>query len=548
MKIPTPQEIGLPEKFEKWRPTQEAALTFLANGRPDNSKGKRVRAACVPTGGGKSPLVVAEAILSGLPTAIVTQDLGLMKQYMDDFESIGMVSLKGRDRYQCGLRDDFTCGDGYAARCPYKGTTSCPSTKAELKARLSNLVVTNYAKWTASKKFGQGMDHFKQVIFDESDIVPEQLASAMRIELNHKELEETLGIDFPVNLRDTKEWDPDLNAFNMRIWKGWARDAKITVEQEMIDTYNKIKQSHEPKQAWVRHFSHMKNLVRRLAIIVTATVENWVVDDREQGYVFDPIAPARYAEAVMLLRVPSIIFVSATNRPKTLHLSGISRGSYSRQMVDGSIETENYVFQEYDSDFNPADCPIYYIPTQRVDNKHPDRSMLWHRLDQWLSPRQDRKSTVHTISYARKEEILSVSRFAHKMIFNERGEPTAKLVEDFKAAGPGSILISPNIGRGYDLADDLCESQFLCKIPFEPPSKIVKAREHYDKEYRGYKAMQYIVQAAGRGNRHKGDRCDFAIPDDNMTWFLPQHSHLAPRSFHKRFKMVDVVPRPLVKM
>lgn len=531
MRLPTPQQYGLPEKFEKWRPNQEAALEFYKRYR-----GKRGRVTCMPTGNGKSAINVAEALDSGLATCIVTQDLGLMKQYMDDFQEIGMVSLMGRDRYECGMKDDFTCQDGYAARCPYKGTMSCPSTQAEVRARLSPLVVTNYAKWTSSKKYGQGMDHFQQVIFDEGDVAGQQLATAVQVELNHSEIEDQLSIDFP-KYKDAED---------IEHWKLWCKDAKLIVEDE-IRLYQ-VKIGQDAKAGWVKHYVHMRNLLRRLSLVSMAKADNWVVDHQDKGYVFDPIRPGMYAEAYLLLRVPNIIFTSATIRPKSLTLSGLYKGNKFIHHGNGFIETEHYVFQEYDSDFDVRDCPIYYCPTQHVDVRHPNNQMLWLRLDQWLAKRDDRKNIIHTVSYARKEEIIAASRYSNSMLFNERGEPTTKLVQEFKDGPVNCKLVSPTVGRGYDFSGVECESGFMCKIPFEPPSKIVKAREEDDKEYRGYKAIQKIEQAAGRHVRFRGDRGDFLIPDDNMKWFKPQNDHLASRNFNRRYKYVEVLPPPLKKM
>jgi Rad3-related DNA helicase len=80
---------------------------------------------CAPTGWGKSPVIVADALRSGEPSAIVTATRGLQDQYLNDFKSIGMVDLRGRNNYACGMKEGYTCEDGYSARCVYKGTPMC---------------------------------------------------------------------------------------------------------------------------------------------------------------------------------------------------------------------------------------------------------------------------------------------------------------------------------------------------------------------------------------------------------------------------------------
>lgn len=523
MKVASPHQYGLPEKFASWRPGQEEALIQLERNT------KRVMGLCAPTGFGKSAVIVAHAIQSGLPTAIVTSTRGLQNQYLKDFASIGLVDLRGRRNYKCDMKPDdpnYTCEEGYESRCPYKGTVACSCSQAEIAAGTSNLVVTNYDKWCSARRFGLGLSHIQQVIFDEGHHAPQALASAMQVVLNHREVVDGLKLDFPGH--------PECEEFS--IWKAWASIARVEAERAMLAARQRIQGVADPKASWVRHYTHMRNLTRRLSILAMARAEDWIVDEIDNGssYQFDPVRPARYAEAALLLQVPKIVVISATLRPKTLHMIGVGK--------------ENYNFTEFDSDFDPRRCPTYYIPTMRVDKRANDLSMLWVRLDQVAAKRRDRKGIIHTVSYQRQQDILGISRFADSMIINEKGEPPTDIVDAYKASGPGTILVSPSVGTGYDFPGRDCEWQFICKIPFEPPSKIVKARERDDPEYRSYQAMQSLVQAFGRGVRSKEDQCENFIGDCHLDWFLPRYGHLAPRSFHNFFRRVDVVPQPPARL
>lgn len=514
MKIPTPQEIGLSDKFEKWRPNQEAMIDLMVN---DTKRGTEI---CAPTGSGKSPAYMAAAILSRKPTCIVTQNRGLQDQLMEDFACNGLVDLRGASNYQCEMREDYTCEEGHAARCPYKGSVGCPRSAAEFAAATSPLVVTNYDKWIASKRYGTGMSHFEQVIFDEGHHAPDALSKAMQVVLHHREIEETLGIPFV----------PHHEAEDLAKWKEWAKETRVVAENEMHAARERMSGVSDPKPSWIRHFMHMKHLTRRLAIIATARPSDWVVDEIQGGYQFDPIRPGRYAESTLLLRIPRVFVISATIRPKTMFMIGMGKDSFS--------------FKEFDSDFNPQQCPIYYIPTMRVDSKTDDYRMLWLRHDQIAGMRQDRKGIVHTISYARRDDIMACSRFAPQMLINEKGIPPTKMIEEFRLAGPGTELVSPTVGTGYDFPGKDCEWQFVCKVPFLPPSKVKAARQAADHEYEPYIVMQSLVQMFGRGARSKKDWCENFIGDDHFKWFYSKFSHLAPKSFHGFYKELRSLPAP----
>lgn len=514
MNIPSPRELGLPEKFDKWRPGQIEALRWLL------TRQNRVKAMCSPTGSGKSVITVGYALITGEPTCFVTDSRGLQDQLMHDFESVGMVDIRGRRNYTCAFKDDpdYTCESGYQAGCPYKGTLACPSSNAEMRASTSRLVVTNYDKWTAAKKYGQGMQHFTQVVFDEGHEAPNALARAMQVVINHREREQHIHMDPPAN--------PD----QMEAWKVWATDAREIVGELLAAALERIKGVSDPRPSFVRHALHMRNLYRRLGTLATCRPDSWVVEELEKGFQFDPVRPGRYAESSLLLRVPNVLVVSATLRPKTLYMIGQGKDTFD--------------FREFDSEFDPKRNPIYHVPTMRVDKRAADLAMLWVRLDQIAAKRRDRKGLVHTISYGRRDEIITRSRWADSMLINERGDAPTEMVELFKASDAGAILVSPSVSQGHDFPGPDCEWQFICKVPFPPPSKVLKARTQDDSEYPYYLAMQKLVQMCGRAMRSRDDQCENFIADDHIEWFLPRYGHLAPKSFHAFFRRVEVLPQP----
>lgn len=513
-KIPTPADCGLPEKFTSWRAQQEHAINVIITSQ------KRVTSLSAPTGFGKSPVYIAAALLTKTPTAIVTNSKGLQDQLLRDYSSVGLVDIRGRSNYPCSLRDDYSCQEGYSAGCPYKGTINCIYSRVEMRASVSSLVVTNYDKWMASSRTeGSWLNHIQQVVFDEGHDAPDALAGAMQFVLTADDIEKTLEIGFP------------LTVDSFACWRIWAANARLAAEEKLLDYQIKLQEVDNPKPSWLKQYQHLKTLVRRLAILSTARPMNWIVEETERGFQFDPIRPGQYAEGVLLLKMPRIVIVSATLRPKTMYMLGLGKASFD--------------FHEFDSDFSRERCPIYYIPTMRVDARATDLSLLWIRLDQIMSRRKDRKGIIHTISYARQEDVLRRSRHAGNMLVNVRGESTTGIVDVFKTSGPGTVLVSPSVSTGYDFPGRDCEWQFICKIPFpDGRSKIIKARQLDDKEYGPYSAMQTMVQSFGRGMRSKEDQCENFVADDHLAWFLPRYAHLAPKSFHSHFRRVEHIPAP----
>lgn len=511
MRVPTPRELGLPEWLDRWRPGQEEAFRQMMR------SGKRVLAPEGPTGFGKTALYVGWAFYTRRPTAVVTESLGLMAQLMEEYESVGAVSLMGRRRYPCSLRPEYTCEDGRAARCPRIGTVGCPLSAAEFKASTSPLVITNYDKWTSARKFGRGFDHIQQVVFDEGHLAAEALGRAMQVVLHDREVETDLQMSTP----QTEE---------MVDWKIWASTARAESERMLLAARALVAQPN-PKPTWVRTYVHLRNLTRRLAILATAQPQYWIAERLEKGWQFDPIRVGRYAEVALLCRTPHVIITSATLRPAQLHEIGIGK--------------DHYDYWPFPSDFNPQDAPFYYVPTMRVDRRAESLSALWAKHDQIAARRRDRKGIVHTVSYARASEIRQHSRFVDSMILNAQGEPSTDTVARFKASSPGAILVSPSVGAGFNFPGSECEWQFICKIPFpDSRSKIVRARQEDNPEWAPSRAAMKIQQAAGRGDRYPGDRCETFMGDMHLDWFIPRYRHLFSSWFLRRFNRVEVVPPP----
>lgn len=510
--LPTPRELGFPEKFwGGWRPKQEEALHLLLSSK------KRTSVLSMPTGSGKSAVVVAYALMTNRATALVTDSRVLQDQYLDDFSSVGMVDLRGRRNYPCSLKNDYTCEDGRTARCPFHGQIACPLSQAEFRAATSRLVVTNYDKWTSARKFGTGLQHIEQVVFDEGHKAAGALERAMQVMLGANEIENVLGLDFPSGVDELVNW------------KIWALSARREAEERMAAA--KALLGANPRPSQVKLYGHLRNLTRRLNTIATANPNNWVVDQTDKGFVFDVVQAGRYAESTLLLKVPRIIFVSATIRPKSLFLVGIG--------------SKDFDYKEFDSDFDPKRAPIYYIPTMRVDKNAHDLSQLWSTMDRIAARRRDRKGVVQSISYMRRDAIVAYSNFANSMIINPKGEASFETLANFRAADPGAILVSPSFAEGVDFAGKDCEWQFICKIPFpDSRSKVIRARQEADPEYGPYMAMNKLVQIFGRGMRHAKDQCENFIGDMHLDWFLPRYGHLAPKSFHGFYKRVEVLPAP----
>jgi len=522
MSLPTPNILLSHPKFSAWYPGQELALDSIIRWLGSD---KRFLCASMPTGSGKSLLAVLASRLSGYRTAILTVTKGLQEQLTGDFSSIGMVDIRGQNSYLCGLADDgeTSVEDGAChggIKCSLK-QSGCSYYDQVRTAKDSPLLVTNYAYYLAQTGYSDGLGDIDLLVCDEAHLAFQALESYLAFYLGQSETE-SLGI-LP---RGISGWDQ---------WQRWAQRSIPTVDTAHQQALSDLQDATRITAYQIRRVKHYGDLARRLRSLAGAEGE-WIVEDRKSGWRFTPIWPGQQSR-LLYRSIPKIIVMSATLSAKTADSL--------------AIPSNNREWLEVPSYFPASNSPVVSIRTCRVDHRATESDMAtWvNRIDQIIARRQDRKGIVFTVSYDRRNYLLSQSRFANQLYAHGKDD-VYRVVEDFKRASPPATLISPTVTSGWDFPGADCEYVVVGKIPYpDTRDPVVKARIEGDREWGAYLAMQTLVQEAGRGTRSAGDRCEYLVVDDNWgQWFWRKYRHFAPEWFGDRVRsgMLDIVPEPLV--
>jgi len=510
-----PADLGLPPKFEMWRPGQlEAALDALSSER-------RFVGHSIPTGSGKSLDYVAQALISGYRTAILTSTKGLQDQLVRDFEAIGLTDVRGRNNYICVMGSDLSCEQGHDIGCSQdrdRKTGTCPYQLAYRKACAAQIVVTNYAYWMAIHQYGDGLGKFDMLVLDEGHDAPDEVCNAVACEISTREAFQMLGSGFPDR---EAEFDS---------WKSWAQAYSGMARLELDSLVEELRTS--ASKSTMHELQRWRALSRKLDTLASA-VGPWAVEESRHGYKFDPLWPSQYAERLLFRGIPRVLIVSATLMPKTLQLLG--------------IEPADYDFREYPSMFQPAYSPVYFVATAKIGEKSgAEEYARWHdRIDEIAGSRLDRKGIIHTVSYDRRDKIMLASQYSEHMIGHDP-KGTRDTVHFFKQTTPPAILVSPSMGTGWDFPDAECRWQIIAKIPFpDRRPVVVRMREKEDPHYGPYLAVQSLVQSTGRGRRSAKDWCENFIIDDNFRWIYHLYRSYFPAWWRRLYRRPKEVPAPL---
>lgn len=542
--LPAPNLLGAPDRFKSWNPDQAEAL-LCAIDSP-----KRFVGLVLPTGSGKTLVSVMAHILTGKRTAILTSTKALQDQIIRDFHSIGIKTAMGQSAYEClavrpggelhgSVESPATCDRGPCrarVTCSMK-ESGCLYYDALRTAKMAPLLVTNYAYWMTQYRHGQGLGQFDVLILDEAHAVPDELAGFLNTELRHSDVKNALNTTLPPAPSPSTPMCDQIAA-----WTTWAkihaqRLGRALEEGKPVDGEENGVAGAAVTSRDIGRLIRLTHLHRTLELIAKMDPEMWIVHGEIDRTVFDPVWVAGYAENTLFRNIPKIVLMSATFRPKTAELIGLDKA-----------DVEMY---EARSGFDRRRRPVYVCTNApRVDHRMDESGFnKWRALiDNILDARKDRKGIIHTISYKRRNQIVQSSRHRDRMLSHDR-ENTRQVIEQFKTAPAGTILVSPSVTTGYDFPFEECEFQIICKVPF-PDSRdpILAARTAEDRDYGAYMAMQELVQAVGRGMRAPTDSCETFLVDAHGIWFLSKYRDLAPKWFHEAVTRIDVLPSPLPKL
>lgn len=530
--LPPPAALGLPEAFNAWRPGQIDAVLHALDAK------QRFTGLVLPTGFGKSLVYMAIAHLSGAhddraQTVILTRTKALQRQLMRDFAALdGTILVQGQRAYLCTALEPggelfMRFAEGGSRRQTFvdagpchvgvfcsKKLGGCEYFDTLRDANDAKIIITNYAWWMsdAARSIRPTL-----LVLDEGHEAPDALADALGASIPPQLVQAVLGETMPGSGKLTSEG-----------WSEWAR-AKAVHLAKLLDGAQPA-----TREAMMK-IRRAQSLARLLKRVTTIRPELLLVSDELDAIRFDVVWAAPHAEDELFRRVGRVLLTSATMTRHTADLIGIMEKDLSMyEGGDGFPKDRRPVY------ISPARMPPFGDPV-RVDHRlSPEGEAAWlAHIDKIIDGRRDRKGIIHSVSYRRRDLLLLKSKHHASMMTHGRHDAEAKIA-DFKAARPGSILVSPAVTTGYDFPYEECEYQIVCKVPFpDRRDPVTNARTIIDARYPNHLAMQTLVQAVGRGMRAADDRCETFVVDGHAIWQLNKHLDLAPRWFRRAVQRLE---------
>ena len=192
------------------------------------------------------------------------------------------------------------------------------------------------------------------------------------------------------------------------------------------------------------------------------------------------------------------------------------------------------------SDFPIENRPIHFFPSGSMSYKNKSASLprMLQSIERVLARHPEEKGIIHAQSYALTksiEEHLKRTEHAHRLIVPESGfKSRLAALERHATSATPTVLLSPSMTEGLDLAGDLSRFQVLPKVPFPSlADPFIRARKDRDPAWYTWQAALTVVQATGRSIRSRSDHATTYILDSDFNMFMKNAGSILPEWWTK---------------
>lgn len=512
-------------KFRKhgFRENQLDAIRYICE------SDKKVVVLCSPTGSGKSLINMVAGRLDDEFTYLCSSKQ-LQAQLRQDFPECKV--MQGRNNYACQLRpelDASACSHSKETKCPYKGkpckgTTDCMYEIQKCTVLAHPYKILNYHYFLYECVYvGKFSNENSIVLCDEADTIDNILTGFVTLEITWRQIQE-LGIGPPERKTATSQ-------AGLPSWEVWGDDTRELVKKKLKELDSQLQSAEDFEQVHlVREYNGYNGLKAKLDMFLSTMDSDWIYEQKQNykgsgySFLFRPTwISGELSEAFLFKHGGKFVLTSATFPPREVlaRTLGVAIGDIDYAEMGSSFPLENR--------------PVYISPVANMSYKTFDENVpiLQREILRILDKYPEQKGIIHTTSWKLNKVVMDLGLdrlITHTGLYQNKEEA----IEKFKSS-KYKVFVSPSSIRGLDLPDDYCRFNIIAKAPFlSLGDKLTKQRTYSSKTgQRWYQSQcaQDIVQAAGRGVRHKHDWCHTFILDVQAFNLITRHRSLFPDYF-----------------
>ena len=503
--------------YRSYRPGQKEAIDAA---REAFEAGKRFVVVEAPTGSGKSGIAVTMARESDNAFVVTAQKL-LQDQYVHDFPDLAL--MKGRANYPCLIAPTHAAAAPCLAGRKLPECEDCPYFTAKDAAIAASNTTMNYAYYLAELNYSGGFGERELLVLDEAHNAEAALMNFAQVTVSDQLLA-TAGVpaQLPPFAQDRQDW------FD------WAEELLPLLTKRSAELEERIREApigSELSLAMLRSRQWLDNSGRRLQDLLLshdAGETDWVVEQTRrsegQAVTFKPVRVAAFADEYLFRHGRRVLMLSATILDADTYLASLG------------IDPEDAAVIRVDSDFPLRNRPIKLRPSARLTRHHLERDLprLAQAIARVMDEHPTEKGVIHAHSYQIagfiRQNLPAVHRNRLVVHFDSSGREAA--LHQHMTSPDATVLLTPSMTEGIDLADDLARWQVLCKIPYPNlGDPQVKARSETDRSWYDWRTCLSVVQAYGRVVRGRDDYAVTYLLDADFPAFIRRQRQRLPDWF-----------------
>ncbi len=502
--------------FTSYREGQREALDAA---REAFGAGARVVVIEAPTGSGKSALAVSLA-QEARSAFVLTGQKVLQDQYHRDF--VGLAMLKGRASYPCEVVPHATaasapCLMGHA----FQACDGCGYYRARDEALAAPIALMNYAAFLHQVNDAGGFGPRELLVLDEAHGAESHLMQYLQARLSDALLERA-GIDerLPAFL------DPE---FSIDVAESMLPHL-VSRRAELDAELGGVRDGGLAAAAKLQALQWLDGQVRRLRWLCDTfdAGVDWVCEHGSEAgsayLAWKPVDVAGLAEELLFGHAQRALMLTATVLDEHTFLRGLG------------LEPDEAAVIRVASTF-PADRrPLVLRPVARLTRHHQARDLplLVGEVARIMADHEAEKGVIHTHSYRIAAALRAdlPERQRQRLISHVSADGRQSALEEHLSRPEPTVLLTPSMTEGLDLAGDLARWQIICKLPYpylgDPQ---VAARRQRDPQWYAWRTSQALVQAYGRVVRSRDDHAVTYLLDADAPAYLAREQARLPAWF-----------------
>lgn len=527
--------------FKEARPVQEQAIKFALD--CFLNKGLKTVVLELPVGVGKSAvgITVARALLDNLSgdkggSYFLTTQKVLQDQYMRDFGPGAMDlmrTIKSSTNYMCAHHQHQSCAESKRVLPHVRGldeaktfiktcTENCPYSKSKADFISAALGVTNFSYFLAETMYAGKLEPRKVLVVDECHSTEGELSKFVEVSFSEKFAKEALSCA-PPKSRDQvsvidwvkRSYLPKLNrkikTLESSIKKATSSGDDIQEESKQYETLDKhvckvhrFVAEYNPKN-WILNVVDVKLKTGKLL---------------HYKYEFKPIDVSKSANDLLFRFGDYVLLMSATILDKNAFCASLG------------LDPAKVGFMSVPSPFPVENRKVHYLPVGSMSKSSIDSTLpaMAEVVRMLIDKHTGEKGVIHASNFKIANYIFEHVK-SPRLLIHDSTNREEVLSKHIKSSDP-TILVSPSMTEGVDLADDNSRFQILCKVPYPYlGDAVVKRRMENDMNWYPYQTAKTIIQSLGRSIRNETDFAVSYVLDADWENFYSRNRKFFPADF-----------------